>query len=185
MSKRLLSLYKSLHTLENPHDWKDDVGARICHGVVKKIEQGLGGIYSTRRLHVLREKLQGKTTEELFSLRACKGIIFLDHPPKLNLITESLLQILGKIIPIHQLLFPGSVRMGTHSAVVPIAATRLLACDFRAPRALPPYRRLRSTGTCTQQPARQLQRPSMQWKAHTKGVPSSWLCSQAAPVLRL
>ena len=83
MSKRLLSLYKSLHTLENPHDWKDDVGARICHGVVKKIEQGLGGIYSTRRLHVLREKLQGKTTEELFSLRTCKGIIFLDHPPKL------------------------------------------------------------------------------------------------------
>ena len=118
MSKRLLSLYKSLHTLENPHDWKDDVGARICHGVVKKIEQGLGGIYSTRRLHVLREKLQGKTTEELFSLRACKGIIFLDHPPKLNLITESLLQILGKIIPIHQLLFPGSVRMGTHGALI-------------------------------------------------------------------
>ena len=118
MSKRLLSLYKSLHTLENPLGWKDDVGARVCHDVVKKIEQEFGGIYSTRRLHVVREKLEEKTRDHLFSLRSSKGIIFLDHPPKLNSITQSILRILGQIIPIHQLLFSGSVRMGTHGALI-------------------------------------------------------------------
>jgi hypothetical protein len=117
-SEHLLNLHSGLMGLESPWSWDEDPGAKECDAVIQKLQQQHGGIHPARREYELVNALKSAGDGVLFSLSESDGIIMLDHPPGLREIQLSILRTLSVLVPIHQLVNPGSYRLGHHGEFI-------------------------------------------------------------------
>lgn len=117
-SEHLLELHSGLMGLESPWSWDEDPGAKQCDEVLRRLQQQYGGIHPARREYELFSALDNVGDSVLFSLSESDGIIMLDHPPGLKEIQLSILRTLSNLVPIHQLVNPGSYRLGHHGEFI-------------------------------------------------------------------
>ena len=117
-SEHLLKLHNGLMGLESPWSWDEDPGAKECDVVLQQLQQQQGGIHPARKEYELFKALKNAGESILFSLSESDGIIMLDHPPGLREIQLSILRALSNLVPIHQLVNPGSYRLGYHGEFI-------------------------------------------------------------------
>ena len=114
-TRRLQRLHGELLQLRNPFKWEGDPGAEVFHQLCLEVEEAAGGtLPSLITLHVL-EALR-KATESPFHLSGVAGIVLLDMAPDFTEIEHDLLSAISVFCPVHQLLNPGSFRLGFHGA---------------------------------------------------------------------
>ncbi len=117
-SEHLLKLHSGLMGLESPWSWNEDPGAKECDEVLRRLQQKHGGIHPARREYELFNALKNTGDSVLFSLSESDGIIMLDHPPGLREIQLAILRTLSNLVPVHQLVNPGSYRLGHHGEFI-------------------------------------------------------------------
>ena len=116
-SKRLLQLHKELCRLVKPFEWQDDPGARECDVVIRRIETEHSATHPSRARHRILLELQNEDAT-VFTLNGVDGIVMLDHEPTLDEIDLEILKLVSARCPIHQLVNPGSHRLGFHGEYI-------------------------------------------------------------------
>ncbi len=116
-TKRLLSLHKELATLENPWNWEQDPGAKTCDEIIQQLEAEDNATHPARLERVVFNRLK-TLTEPPFTISDVEGIIMLDHPPCLNEIQLKILEEISRFTGVHQLVNPGSHRLGYHGEYI-------------------------------------------------------------------
>ena len=116
-TKRLLNLHKELAILENPWDWDQDPGAKACDEIIQQLESEDNGTHPARLDRVVYNRLK-TSTEPPFTISDVDGIIMLDHPPCLKEIQLKILEQLSRFTGVHQLVNPGSHRLGYHGEYI-------------------------------------------------------------------
>ena len=114
-TRRLQRLHGELLQLRRPFAWEGDPGAEVFHRLCLDVQQAAGGtLPSLVSRHVL-DALEASMSPP-FHLSEVAGIIVLDAAPDFTEIEQGLLSAVSKFAPIHQLLHPGSFRLGYHGA---------------------------------------------------------------------
>ena len=123
-TRRLLSLYKELTKLKRPWDWEEDPGARSCDKVLQSMESKLQGTHPLRLKRTVWQAL--KNTEKMpFTISGVEGIIMLDHPSSITEVEIEIVRETSRLKPVHQLVNPGSHRLGFHGEYIEdISTTR-------------------------------------------------------------
>ena len=116
-TQRVLALHKEIISLEKPHLWEDDPGAISCDKVLKKLESKMGMTHPSRRARVVLDGLN-KTETIPFTLRDVSGIIMLDHASSLTEVEIAILRKTSQQVNVHQLVNPGSHRLGFHGEYI-------------------------------------------------------------------
>ena len=116
-TRRLLSLYKELTKLKRPWNWEDDPGARTCDKVLQAMESELKATHPLRLKRTVWQSM--KETEKIpFTLSDVEGIIMLDHPSSLTEVEIEIIREISRLKPVHQLVNPGSHRLGFHGEYI-------------------------------------------------------------------
>ena len=116
-SKRILSLHREIISLLKPQNWDDDPGAMSCDQALRKLENKTGMTHPSRIERVVLDALN-KTGKIPFSLRDISGIIMLDHASNLSQVEIAILSRISKLVNLHQLVNPGSHRLGFHGEYI-------------------------------------------------------------------
>ena len=116
-SRRLLTLYRELTKLRKPWDWEEDPGAKSCDQVLRTLESEMQATHPFRLERTVWEALR-ECQEAPFTISDVEGIIVLDHPSGLSEIDLAILQQLSKFTGMHQLVNPGSHRLGFHGEYI-------------------------------------------------------------------
>ena len=128
-SRRLLSLYKELVTLRRPWSWEEDPGAKSCDKVLKSLETEMQATHPYRLERVVWNALRD-SDETPFTISDVEGIIMLDHASGIGEVSIEILKELSRYTGIHQLVNPGSHRLGFHGEyiedIAPIRKNSLL-----------------------------------------------------------
>ena len=112
---RLQHLHAHLSSLLNPFDWENNPGIDAYEKILLAFEREHGGTLPVLLpKHVLSALEASKTIP--FHFAHLDGIIILDHAPEFTELERAILVSLGRFIPIHQLINPGSFRLGHHGA---------------------------------------------------------------------
>jgi len=116
-TRRLLSLYKEISSLKSPWNWEEDPGAKVCDDVLKEIGKKYN---STHPLRVEREVLKSLQEAKVspFTISDIDGIIMLDHPTGISELSLELLSEISRFTGVHQLVNPGSHRLGYHGEFI-------------------------------------------------------------------
>ena len=116
-TRRLLSLYREVSTLKNPWKWQEDPGARVCDEVLRNLGKSFN---STHPLRVERDVLDklAMAEEPPFSISDIEGIVMLDHPTGISEVRLELLNLISRFTGVHQLVNPGSHRLGYHGEFI-------------------------------------------------------------------
>ena len=116
-TKRVLSLHKEIFSLENPLLWEEDPCAISCDKALRILESRLGMTHPSRKSRVLLDKL--RESEEIpFTLRGITGVIVLDHASSLTEVEIAILRRISCLVNTHQLVNPGSHRLGFHGEYI-------------------------------------------------------------------
>ena len=116
-SLRLLTLYRELTKLRRPWDWQEDPGAKSCDKVLKSMEKGSNSTHPYRLNRTVLQTLK-EIEQPPFTIADVEGIIVLDHPSGLSEVEISILQQISKFTGVHQLVNPGSHRLGFHGEYI-------------------------------------------------------------------
>ena len=116
-SRRLLSLYKELTKLRRPWDWEGDPGAKSCDKVLKFLESELQATHPLRLNRTVWNALR-ESEKPPFTISDVDGIIVLDHPSGISEIELAILKEISRLKPMHQLVNPGSHRLGFHGEYI-------------------------------------------------------------------
>ena len=116
-SRRLLTLYRELTKLRRPWDWEEDPGAKSCDKVLKSLESEMKATHPYRLERTVLEALR-ENEEAPFTIADVEGIIMLDHPSGISEVEIAILQQLSKFTGLHQLVNPGSHRLGFHGEYI-------------------------------------------------------------------
>lgn len=114
-SQRLHRLYSEVMSLRKPFNWEGNPGLETYHDVILSFEKQAGGSHPTLVPRHVLTALQA-IEEAPFHLRHLDGMIVLDQAPDFTEIEQDILLALSRFCPIHQLLNPGSFRLGHHGA---------------------------------------------------------------------
>ena len=116
-TRRLLSLYKELTKLKRPWDWEEDPGARSCDKILQAMESKLQATHPLRLKRTVWQAL--KDTEKIpFTISDVEGIIMLDHPSNITEVEIEIIREISRLKPVHQLVNPGSHRLGFHGEYI-------------------------------------------------------------------
>jgi len=132
----MLEMFSALQQ-ECVFDEWDGPGADGVERAIIRIEEALQGRHPDRHLSVLCDLLES-ATEKPFSLVGFQGIILLDRPPNGPKIEARFLQSLLRHLPIHQLCYAGSHRLGKHGWT--LQDIHPLTADNPFPKWLPEHR---------------------------------------------
>lgn len=114
-TRRLQRLHAELLQLRRPFVWEGDPGASVYHQLCLEVEKAAGGtLPALVNLHVL-EALRS-TPETPFHLSEIEGVVVLSGAPDFTEIEQDVLMAVASLTPVHQLLNPGSFRLGHHGA---------------------------------------------------------------------
>ncbi len=128
-TRRLLSLYKELTKLKRPWDWEEDPGARSCDRVLQVMESELQATHPLRLKRTIWQAL--KNTEKIpFTISDVEGIIMLDHPSNITEVEIEIIREISRIKPVHQLVNPGSHRLGFHGEYIEDISTTRRSADL-------------------------------------------------------
>ena len=116
-SLRLLTLYRELTKLRRPWDWQEDPGAKSCDKVLKSMEKESNSTHPYRLNRTVLQTLK-EIESPPFTIADVEGIIVLDHPSGLSEVEISILQQISKFTGVHQLVNPGSHRLGFHGEYI-------------------------------------------------------------------
>ena len=99
--------------LRRPWDWEDDPGAKSCDEVLKTLEAESQATHPYRLERTVWEALR-ECEKAPFTISDVEGIIVLDHPSGISEIELAILQQISRFTGMHQLVNPGSHRLGFH-----------------------------------------------------------------------
>ena len=116
-SRRILSLHKELVKLKRPWDWEEDPGAKSCDKVLRNMEKEMQATHPSLLDRAVWNGLK-ESQEAPFTISDVEGIIMLDHPPGLSEVVIAILQELSRFTGLHQLVNPGSHRLGFHGEYI-------------------------------------------------------------------
>ena len=116
-TERLLQLHAELSELKPPWNWDNDPGVKEFRSLILQLEKRTKKTHPhLMKLHLFKKLL---TCNEIpFTLKGLSGVIVLDHSPEFSEMDRELLNLVSKIIPIHQLCNTGSFRLGFHGAYI-------------------------------------------------------------------
>ena len=114
-TRRLQRLHGELLQLRRPFAWEGDPGASVFHQICLEVEREAGGTLPALVTRHVVEALQTASTPP-FHLSEVQGIIVLNAAPDFSEIERDLLAAVASLTPVHQLLTPGSFRLGYHGA---------------------------------------------------------------------
>ena len=114
-TQRLERLHAHLSPLLDPFNWENNPGLETYENILLAFEKERGGTLPVLLpKHVLSALNSAKSAPFHFS--HIEGILILDHAPDFTEIERAILCSLSRFTPIHQLLNPGSFRLGFHGA---------------------------------------------------------------------
>ena len=134
-TRRLQRLHGELLQLRRPFAWEGDPGASVFHQICLEVEREAGGTLPALVTRHVVEALQTASTPP-FHLSEVQGIIVLNAAPDFSEIERDLLAAVASLTPVHQLLTPGSFRLGYHGAYLVDQAP---CTDQTLPNWLPPH----------------------------------------------
>ena len=114
-TKRLQRLHSEVLHLRNPFAWENEPGVTVYHRLLLKHEEEAGGTLPALVMRHVVEALQN-TENKPFHLSDITGIIVLDSAPDFTEMEQDLLLGVSALCPVHQLINPGSFRLGYHGA---------------------------------------------------------------------
>ncbi len=135
-SQRILALHSQIIGLLKPQNWEDDPGAMTCDQVIRSLEKSRGMTHHSRVAKVVLEQIT-KTSQVPFSLRDVDGIIMLNHANGLTEVELSILERISNLVNLHQLVNPGSYRLGFHGEY--ISDIHPIKSDSDLPTWVPPH----------------------------------------------
>lgn len=114
-TQRLHRLHGELMNLRRPFDWDNEPGVSVFHELLLTHQRQVGG---TLPPLVLRSVVEALSTAEVppFHISNIDGLVLLDMAPDFSELEQDLLLTLAAFKPVHQLLCPGSFRLGHHGA---------------------------------------------------------------------
>ena len=148
-TKRLLSLYAEVSGLRSPFAWSSNPGVDVLHELMLAHERDEGGTLPMLLQHHVLNALK-RAEHPPFHFAGLNGIVLLDTAPDFNEIEQDLLTHLSVHCPVHQLLHPGSFRLGHHGAYV---LDEPPCTEETLPAWLPPHPVWASAGTAWSTPA--------------------------------
>ena len=113
---RLQRLHAELMHLRRPFDWDNDPGAATYHRLVLEHQAEVGGTLPVLVLRSVVETLSMDDGITPFHLSNIDGVVVLNTAPDYTEVEQDLLLAVSKFKPVHQLLCPGSFRLGHHGA---------------------------------------------------------------------
>ena len=114
-TKRLLRLHAHVSQLLDVSSWEEDPGIQHFNTILRAYEIQAGGNLPVLVPHHVLEELKN-TTQCPFHFAQLDGLLVLDTAPDYTEMERELLLQLSRFVPIHQLLNPGSFRLGHHGA---------------------------------------------------------------------
>ena len=114
-TRRLQQLHGELLQLRRPFAWEGDPGASVFHRLCLETEIESGGMLPSLVTRHVLEALQS-AADAPFHLSEVAGIVVLDMAPDFTEVEQDLLTTVSGFTPVHQLLNPGSFRLGHHGA---------------------------------------------------------------------
>ncbi|MDP6856226.1 MAG: PD-(D/E)XK nuclease family protein [Candidatus Thalassarchaeaceae archaeon] len=115
-TRTLLGLESTLRRNDVPMDTLVE-HLQGVHSSIDEIEKTLCGAHPSRFYSRLIEGLNDQN-RSIFTFDLADGIIFLNHSPSLDPIHEKILKCISSRIPIHQLCYSGSHRLGFHGMLI-------------------------------------------------------------------
>lgn len=114
-TQRLEHLHAHLSSLLDPFNWENNPGLEAYERILLAFEKERGG---TLPVLLPKHVLQALNSADSapFHFAHTDGILVLDHAPDFTEIERAILCSLSRFTPIHQLLNPGSFRLGYHGA---------------------------------------------------------------------
>ena len=114
-TKRLLALYAEVSSLRSPFSWSANPGVDVIHRLMLTYELDMRGtLPALLPYHVLQALNEAQ--EPPFHFSSLNGVILLDMAPDFSEIEQDIMMALSVHCPIHQLIHPGSFRLGHHGA---------------------------------------------------------------------
>ena len=114
-TQRLQHLHGHLSSLLNPFDWENNPGIDAYEKILRSFEREHGGTLPVLLPRHVLGALDGSDTVP-FHFSHLDGILLLDHAPDFTELERAILISLSRFIPVHQLINPGSFRLGHHGA---------------------------------------------------------------------
>lgn len=116
-TQRLQRLHAALMELRRPFAWENEPGVAVYHQLVLEHERETGGTLPVMVTpHVLKALLENEAPP--FGLSSIDGVVLLDMAPDFSELEQDLLVAVSRHVPVHQVLHPGSFRLGFHGAYV-------------------------------------------------------------------
>ncbi len=115
-TSRLQRLHAELMHLRRPFEWENDPGAVTYHRLVLNHQADAGGTLPVMVLPSVVGALSADDVLAPFHISNIDGIVLLDTAPDYTEMEQDLLLALARFKPVHQLLCPGSFRLGHHGA---------------------------------------------------------------------
>ena len=114
-TKRIQRLHSELLNLRQPFAWENDPGASIYHRLALEHQEEAGGTLPSLVLSGVVEALR-EAAEAPFHISDIDGLLLLNTAPDYTELEQDLLLSLSRFCPVHQVLSPGSFRLGYHGA---------------------------------------------------------------------
>lgn len=114
-TKRLVTLYAEVAPMRSPFSWSSNPGVDVLHRLMLTLEHEEGGTLPALLPHHVLNALE-ETEETPFHFSTINGVILLDMAPDFSEIEQDIMMSLSVHCPLHQLIHPGSFRLGFHGA---------------------------------------------------------------------
>ena len=115
-TRTLLRLNSTLRRNNAPHDTLEE-HLNGVHSSIDEIEKNLAGAYPSRFHSRLIDGLENPK-RSIFTFDSVDGIILMNHSPSIDPILHRILETISSRIPIHQLCYHGSHRLGYHGLLI-------------------------------------------------------------------
>ena len=114
-TKRIQRLHGELMNLRQPFAWENDPGVSVYHQLALDHQEEAGGTLPSLVLSGVLEAIR-EADEAPFHISSIDGLLLLNTAPDYTEAEQDLLLSLSRFCPVHQVLSPGSFRLGYHGA---------------------------------------------------------------------
>jgi hypothetical protein len=116
-TQRLQRLHGEVMQLRRPFAWTNEPGVAAYHDMALRHEAEVGGTLPALVPNHVLDAL--RTAEDPpFHLSSIDGLLVLNTAPDFSEIQQDLLLAIASFVPVHQLVHPGSFRLGYHGAYI-------------------------------------------------------------------
>ncbi|RJU97167.1 MAG: hypothetical protein DWC10_05105 [Candidatus Poseidoniales archaeon] len=114
-TRRLQRLHSEVIGLRQPFAWENEPGVSVYHQLALEHEQSAGGTLPSLVMRHVVEALE-PSQDTPFHLSDVRGMVILNTAPDFTELEQDLLLRIAAFCPVHQLINPGSFRLGYHGA---------------------------------------------------------------------